>query len=371
MKKAIKILAGTLVACLIFCLPCAAQTFYGTDISHHNNVESWQELKSTQYGDFVYIKVLEGNFSKDEKALEHIAGARSVGMPYGYYFYFHPYGITSARFQADRFCEFLKTYEYNLIPAVDVENTDGRSPEGIQTDLRAFTDEYQSIMGSKPMIYTYFSFANDNLGGKFVDCPLWIARYNSYIGNVLGWGNNHYAWQFSGDTAHLGGVKTVIDLNAASEKIFVNKVTFKPTQPQNSFSPSVNSRAGKQFQILNSNGSKSAGHYVFSGDKLKIVSVSDFNKQLLKVEYPVHNYWVTGYVSNNETFLHNIGYNLWRNGGTPEPVYDINGNRIGTIYPYEYATILGKASNGMTAVLYTTGKGGETKSGFVKFSGLK
>lgn len=373
MRKLLKFIFMT--SCLICTfvatsICCSAEEYpkdlHGTDVAHYSSLIDWQTLKTTQYSDFVFIKVSEGEHTLDCKYQTNASGAKSVGMPYSFYHYFHCYGEESAKLQAQRFYNMIKDYDYSLIPAVDIEETDGKDAPEIQKDLRVFVDEFESLSGRKPLIYTYYSFANQFLEDAFSDCPLWIARYNSEVGTLKGW-DDYYAWQFSGDTVKLDGIDNPADLDIADERIFLdNKNT--TTSKECVSNINVNSIAGKEFQVVDENGNTGNNHYVFKGDNIEILNVN-YTSQIAEIYYPVGSNFVHAYIKNEQSSLHNSGYKKWKNGSTNETVYNDTGNVIGTIYPYETATIL-KEENEIVQVLYDTNKGSETKSGYVKFGGI-
>lgn len=366
MKKSIKFLLCTLMACFIFAFSAGAAEYKGIDVSHYNGSVDWQRVSQSQQ--FAYVKATEGEHTNDILFKQNATQLSSANIDWGAYHFFRCYGVESAKKQAQFFYNKIKGTGYTLRPALDVETADGvQSAKEIRSMITAFCDEFKRLSGEAPILYSYTSYIKQ-YGLEKLNMTLWQADYRGKCENI---GLKPSIWQYSYKGKVAGLTSKYVDLNTMYDReCFLSKAIKQVTQSI-AFAPSVNSRAGKQFTVLNAQGVPQTGHLVFKGDKLKIVGVSDYNKQLLKVEYPVRNYWVTGYVSNDEAFLHNYGFNNWRNGSTSEPVYNAAGSRIGTIFPYEYATILGKASNGYTAVLYETGKGKETKSGFVRFGGIK
>jgi len=57
----------------------------GIDISVWNGTIDWHKIKVNPEVQFIYIKSCEGINSPDKKLLEHVAGAKSTGKPYGFY----------------------------------------------------------------------------------------------------------------------------------------------------------------------------------------------------------------------------------------------------------------------------------------------
>jgi lysozyme len=376
-KRIVSILTAVVMFTTAIFIPINVNAVtYGCDIAHYNGKVDMNMLKTEV--SFVHIKATEGNHTIDKKFIENANNAVLSGIQFGFYHFFHIYGIDSAKKQADFFYDTIKDYKFNLTPVVDVEVTDTQDAPEIQTDLRAFITEFQSIAGYKPVIYTYTRFANRFLGGKFGDCNLWIARYGRSVGTVEGW-NSYDEWQYS-ETGHLNAVdkgQNCVDLDIAyNDNIFIDNTksstTFIPIQSETNsdvykinYTPVWNSIAKANFDVLDSNGNHIGNHEVYKNDKIHIINVKN---GLAEIDYPTAKGWIHGYIHNREDLLSNRYYKKWRNGHTKELVYDANGKRIGSIFIKEYATYLYK-QNGMYCVLYDTSKGSETKSGFVKYNG--
>jgi len=93
------------------------------------------------------------------------------------------------------------------------------------------------------------------------------------------------------------------------------------------------------------------------------------SRGLALIEYPTPSGVRKTYVKNIPSILRYFAYNNWQNGSTEELVLDENGNKIGSLNPYEKATILFKAGD-LTHVVYNV-NGEWDKSGFVKFGGIQ
>ena len=125
---------------------------------------------------------------------------------------------------------------------------------------------------------------------------------------------------------------------------------------------------GDDLFARNWDGSRQMGHQANVGDKIQVLDVS-LMRQLALILYPVSGGYRKAYITNCSCIKY-LNPNNYHNGHTPEPVYDApNGHVIGSIDPWEVATIL-YVQDGWTAVIYNTCKGQNTKSGFVKFAGL-
>ncbi|MFT9077559.1 glycoside hydrolase family 25 protein [Ethanoligenens sp.] len=392
MRNIFKHAVTELLAVALLIMPVWAATpsngtasYHGVDIYHgdsENGQIDWDRLTQTQ--NFVYIKASEGALYVDPMYAANVAAAKACGMAWGTYHFLRLYSADNARRQADNYWARIKDTGYTLIPAVDVESYDGQTDAPAMRDIvRAFITEFESVSGVTPVLYTYTSYANNILRGQFSDCPLWLADYRGYAGNMAGWGKWD-AWQYSEHGKIAAIANDEVDLDDATMDIYWNSsvaqtlrcATAVPSYDASDYYevsslPQVaNSRAGMDFYIRDSAGNRIGNHQIDAGDPLIILGV-DYDRQLAEVLYP--NYaaggWYHGYIANDEAHLHNAGYRQWKNGRMDEPTYTESGACIGSICPHERATILKRCPNGRTLILYNTSKGGETKNGYVLYPG--
>lgn len=122
------------------------------------------------------------------------------------------------------------------------------------------------------------------------------------------------------------------------------------------------------FYLRDSNGNKTSG-IIEIGTKIKVLDVS-YSKQLVYITYLENNKEKKAYITNATNCIEYLYQDQWRNGSTTEIVYETSNsaNSIGSINPYEKATSLYR-ENGILHVVYSTAKGINTKSGYVKYNG--
>lgn len=387
MENIIKRAVVGLLTAALLSMPVFA--YEGVDVSHWDGTVDFSAVKAGGHGDFAIIKVSDGTNYTDPQWQTLTAGAIHAGVPFGFYHYFHPGSDTYGAAQAEYFASKISNLDYDVVPAVDVEETDGCSNAQLQSSLRAFIDRFTALTGVKPMIYASTAFINEHIGGGFTDCGLWQAQYASAAGNVAGWGHNYTVWQYTGDKVYIAGINTTVDLDTANSGVYMpgklpgssTSTTRVPEVLPNTvysgfyvadvlpLSTTIPSTAKTDFDVRDSYGTAIPGRQVDAGDTIYILSV-DYGSQLAEVLYPCYGEgcWRHGYIRNLQQYISNPQYNAWQNGGTDEPVYNAGGARIGTIYPHERATIIGHV-NGRTHVLYSTGKGTETKDGYVAYAG--
>ena len=230
MRYPISSAAGVLLAAALLGAPVSAATqsngaavYDGVDIYHgdsENGQIDWDKLAAAQ--DFVYIKSSEGENWVDSMYRENIAQAKAHGMAWGTYHFLRLYSVESARTQARNYWARIQGTGYTLIPAVDVESHDGQqSAAAMREIVRAFIDEFKAVSGITPVLYTYTSYANDILKGQFADCPLWLADYRGYAGDVAGWGSWN-AWQYSEHGSIDAIANHEVDLNHATAGIWLD-----------------------------------------------------------------------------------------------------------------------------------------------------
>lgn len=399
MKKAMMHAAVGILAAAILCAPVAAsaatyprlppvsEAKYTNviDVSHYESVSSWAALR--QNTSIIYIKATEGTGYTDPTVDKWATGAKNNGVDFGLYHYFHPSTVANAIQQADYFVSVIGQYAYSCIPAIDVEEDDGQTAAQITACVNAFRAEVTRLTGHDCMIYVSAGRIDEYFTSALNPAPLWVADYASpYVDGARKISSLFGAWtmwQYT-ESGTQPGIYNTVDKNKATTGVLLSQANAPAASASQSETTSAktsdyyvvsslpqaaNSRAGTDFYIRDRYGNRIGSHQIDAGDPIIILSV-DYSTQLAEVLYP--NYaaggWYHGYITNNEAYLHNIGYNEWQNGSTKELVYDVGGDRIGSIDPHEKATVLDR-SGSTTKVLYGTSKGTETKSGYVRYPG--
>ncbi|HEX3026889.1 MAG TPA: GH25 family lysozyme [Clostridia bacterium] len=355
--------------------PNGAVNLRGIDISEWQTVTDWASVENSV--DFVYIRATLGQSYVDQKLASHVAGVKSSGKPYGFYHFFYASLDSSyVRSEARNFYNAIKRYSYILTPVLDVETQSPQTRECISSNIKIFADEFYRLSGQKIMIYASPSFVNNYFDKSLSAYKYWEAHYTtaSQPMNTTVW-NKYDLWQYS-SSGIVSGISGRVDMDRATRSIYLAATSGTASACKSgdvyrvSKMPYVwNSKAKSDFSVLYSNGSRAVGHKVSRGDRICILGV-DYSRQLAEIVYPVKGGYMHGYIKNTESLLSNRYYNKWRNGSTSETVYNAAGQITGRIYPYERATIIYKKT-GLTEVLYSTAKGAETKSGFVRFGGVR
>jgi lysozyme len=140
------------------------------------------------------------------------------GIPFGTYHYIDV--LENGAAQAKHFLAVISGCEGTLLPAVDVEETHGLSPEHIVACVAEFLKTVDATLKGKcALFYTNRSFWNDTMVGRddFSGHPLWIAQYPKYYRSGMrpaiphGW-KSAAIWQFT-QSARVPGISGVADMD--------------------------------------------------------------------------------------------------------------------------------------------------------------
>lgn len=190
--------------------------------------------------------------------------------------------------------------------------------------------------------------------GNSTGTHLHFAIMNTFSSDPWGYGASSNSSQIT-----YGGIIFYNPLN------YINNSGGNP-DPNPSFT--ANARVQGDFlYVRDANGSIIQGRRVDDGDKIRVIKIN-YDKQLAYVQYPTANGSREGWVTNATNIIKYYYQGEYHNGSTPEPVYDENGTKIGSLDPREAATPLYR-QNGRLYVVYATSKGGNTKGGFVDYNG--
>lgn len=185
---------------------------------------NWTKIKANV--DAIYIKATEGHSYTDPTFSSLANSAQSAGVSHGFYHFFWPNSDTSVdKQQADYFYDTIKSYPYNCIPVLDVEETNSSSDMAplsaaqITSAVEAFADEFKAESGRDIMIYTYNSFVNDYFTSALSKYKLWIANYNSSVSDTNVW-HKWDMWQYTSGLS-VAGMPSAVDGDWATDNIFL------------------------------------------------------------------------------------------------------------------------------------------------------
>lgn len=186
--------------------------FHGIDVSHHQSVINWEEVKKMKVRDvslkFAVIKATEGLTRVDWQFRRNWRKSREAGIPRGAYHFF--LATKSGVKQARNFINTVTLAKGDFPPVLDVEETYGVRTADVKLRVREFLDTVEKHYGVKPIIYTNVDFYNRHLGPEFDDYPLWVAHYIRKDRPRIG--REWLFWQHS-EKGRVNGITEAVDFN--------------------------------------------------------------------------------------------------------------------------------------------------------------
>lgn len=157
--------------------------------------------------------------------------------------------------------------------------------------------------------------------------------------------------------------------NSIENTVEETKPNVEPQNLQTTTNIKANARVVNDFLYARDSEGNKVGGYASEGDEIEVLDVSD-SRQLALIKYPTPNGAKERYVTNATNCIEYFYQDQYKNGSTPEPVYQESSckTEIGSLNPYEKATPIYR-KDGVLHVVYSTWKGRNTKSGFVKYNG--
>lgn len=200
---------------------------YGVDISHHQPIVSWSNIKiyvdkdnktvwrkknsvKTLPVDYVIMKASEGETFKDWRFKKRWRKAQASGYKRGAYHFFRP--NKEASVQAQNFIEQVGSIgQEDFPPILDVEQTDGLPVEVVNKRALEWLQAMEKHYGRKPIVYANPHYLKNILSPQITqNYPIWVANYEVSRPSYKRW----HMWQFT-DRALVKGVGCV-DLNVMS-----------------------------------------------------------------------------------------------------------------------------------------------------------
>ncbi|MDX3059027.1 lysozyme [Streptomyces sp. NE06-03E] len=193
----------------------------GVDVASHQGNVAWSTLWNSGVK-WAYVKATEGTYYKNTYFTQQYTGSYNVGMIRGTYHFATP-DTTSGAAQANYFVDNGGGWSKDgrTLPGVlDIEwnpygaQCYGKTQAAMVSWIRDFVNTYKARTGRDAVIYTATSWWKDctgNNAGFGTTNPLWVARYNTTVGELpAGWGV-YTIWQYTssgptvGDHNHFNG----------------------------------------------------------------------------------------------------------------------------------------------------------------------
>ena len=182
----------------------------GFDISHWQPTVDFKAAYNTGGLRFVYIKATESTTYQDPSFSSHYSGATNAGFIRGAYHFAQP-GDSSGAAQANYFVAHGGGWSNDGITLpgmLDMEaGCSGLSTTQMVAWIKDFSDQYHSLTGRWPVIYTNLSWWTECTGNSNAfmnDSPLMLARWSSSPGTIPGGWPFQTIWQYK-DSNPYGG----------------------------------------------------------------------------------------------------------------------------------------------------------------------
>jgi lysozyme len=166
---------------------------------------------------FGYAKATEGTGVSDDQFAANWQGMQAAGVMRGAYHFFHPGEDAAA--QASFFLQTIGTLGAgDLPPMLDVEANDSVDAATIAAAVGVWISAVQAATGMMPIIYTYKSFWETDVGGSsaYSSYPFWIADYTydeTTCPNIPAEWSSWIIYQYS-DMGSIAGISGGVDRDA-------------------------------------------------------------------------------------------------------------------------------------------------------------
>src|SRR5262245_25943496 len=183
----------------------------GLDVSHWNGTIDWSSVKNSGRV-FAFCKATEGTTYIDTKFYTNWPQMNNVGLVRGAYHFGRPASDPIA--QAQFFYNVVQPTSGDLQMTLDLEVTDGKPPDQVWAWTIYFIGKIKRLTGRPGISYTGYYFWRDQVGNPSynLDCPLWIAAWNTSAPKIPSAWSTWTFWQYS-STGSVPGVSGKCDLD--------------------------------------------------------------------------------------------------------------------------------------------------------------
>ncbi|MBQ8180775.1 MAG: glycoside hydrolase family 25 protein [Ruminococcus sp.] len=189
---------------------------WGIDVSEHQGYIDWQGVKDSGV-DFAIIRAGYGNDVSqiDDTFIQNMAGAQSVGLDVGTYWYSYAVDVEDAYREAETCYEIIKDYDFQYPVYFDIEDPmyANYSTAQISAIIDAFCTRLQE-KGCYVGVYSYTSFLNTKVYDFIFDkYDVWVAEYGA---PTPAFNYDYRMWQYASDGcgSQVNGIFTYnLDLN--------------------------------------------------------------------------------------------------------------------------------------------------------------
>lgn len=187
----------------------ASKTYNGIDVSHHNGLIRWNEVKT----DFAIIRAGYGKsqHQTDRKFEYNYSGCIANNIPCGAYWYSYATSVEEAREEARAFLTVIKgkKFSYPVFYDVEEERTFNCGKEKVSEIISAFCEEVEKagyFVGVYMSSSALTSYVTEEVRNRY---SIWVAHWGvknpSYEGT-------YGMWQYSA-TGAVKGINGDVDLD--------------------------------------------------------------------------------------------------------------------------------------------------------------
>ncbi len=185
---------------------------HGIDVSRYQKRINWRLVHGMEDRGlrlhFAFMKATEGTTIIDPQFARNWRKSREAGMVRGAYHFFRQ--SSSGKSQAEYFLKQVKLRPGDLPPVLDVEVFTGNDLDEFIREIDIWLRTVEEATGVQPIIYTYASFYNQHLAGRFEQYPLWVAHYRNRVSPRV-----YRAWHFwqHSESGKVNGINGFVDFN--------------------------------------------------------------------------------------------------------------------------------------------------------------
>ncbi len=193
----------------------------GIDVSKWQGAIDWNQVAGAGKK-FAMIRASAGSLTTDEWYTTNRAGANAARIPMGAYHYANPDSAPNdALNEANFFLSLATPVRGDLVPALDVEVTNGLSVPDMQAWVRTWLERVTAVTGVRPMIYTSPNFWENAMGDTTWFAAngyrtLWVAHWTSEPAPLVpaeNWSGIGWTfWQYT-SSGSVPGISGRVDLN--------------------------------------------------------------------------------------------------------------------------------------------------------------
>ena len=179
------------------------------DISSHNTVTDWQQLKQSCDGVIIrvgYRGYGSGALVEDTKFRSNVYNCQQYGIPYSFYFFTTATDESEGAQEGNWIANTIGGLSPSMPVFIDVESSgtgSGRSDNlsrGQRTSAVRAAVQTLYNRGITGGVYSSTWWLNNNLDMSQLQYPLWVADYRGYCG----YQGSKFAWQFTSQGTGYG-----------------------------------------------------------------------------------------------------------------------------------------------------------------------